>query len=83
MASYGVEAVNEPMEVAASQLSLYSLRDHKSAPYSSNFLGMRCICHNVFGLTTNSLWKIDDVSLLLPVNGRYYLPYNDYSKVLL
>ena len=31
---YGLEAVNEPLEEAASQLSLDSLRDHKNAPYS-------------------------------------------------
>ena len=37
MASYGLEAVNEPLEEAASQLSLDSLRDHKNAPYSLNF----------------------------------------------
>ena len=29
MASYALEAVNEPLEEAASQLSLDSLRDHK------------------------------------------------------
>ena len=34
MASYGLEAVNEPLKVAVSQLSLDSLRDHKNAPYS-------------------------------------------------
>ena len=34
MASYGLEAVNEPLEEAASQLSLDSFRDHKNAPYS-------------------------------------------------
>ena len=37
MASYGLEAVNEPLEEADSQLSLDSLRDHKNAPYSLNF----------------------------------------------
>ena len=37
MASCGLEAVNEPLEEAASQLSLNSLRDHKSAPYSPEF----------------------------------------------
>ena len=30
MASYGLEAVNEPLEKAASQLTLDSLRDHKT-----------------------------------------------------
>ena len=37
MASYGLEAVNEPLEEAASQLSLDSLRDHKNAPYFFEF----------------------------------------------
>ena len=32
MASCGLEAVNEPLKEAASQLSLDSLRDHKNAP---------------------------------------------------
>ena len=62
MASCGLEDVNEPLEEAASQLSLDSLRDDKNARYSSNFSKMRCICHKVLDLTTNSLWKIDDVS---------------------
>ena len=44
MASYGLEAVNEPLEGAASQLSLDSLRDHKNAPYSLNFSRVRSIC---------------------------------------
>ena len=60
MASYGLEAVNEPLEEAASQLSLDSLRDHKNAPYSLNFSRVRCICQEFICLTTNSLWKIDD-----------------------
>ena len=50
MASCGLEAVNEPLEEAASQLSLSSLRDHKNASYSSNFSRVRCICHKVFAL---------------------------------
>ena len=37
MASYGLETVNEPLEEAASQLSLDSLRDHKKAPYFFEF----------------------------------------------
>ena len=32
MASCGLEAVNEPLEEAASQLSLDFLRDYKNAP---------------------------------------------------
>ena len=60
MASYGFEAVNEPLEEAASQLSLDSLQDHKNAPYSLNFSRVRCICREFICLT--SLWKIDDVS---------------------
>ena len=60
MASYGLEAVNEPLEEAARQLGLDSLRDHKNAPYSLNFSRVRCICQEFICLT--SLWKIDDVS---------------------
>ena len=64
MASYGLEAVNEPLEEAASQLSLDSLRHHKNAPYLSslNFSRVRYICQEFICLTTTSLWKIDDVS---------------------
>ena len=61
MASCGLEAVKEPLEEAASQLSLDSSRDHKNAPLSSKFSKVRCICHG-YCLTTNSLWKTDDVS---------------------
>ena len=50
MASCSLEDVNEPLEEAASQLNLDSLRDHKNAPYSSNFSRVRCICHEVFVL---------------------------------
>ena len=32
MASCGLEAVKEPLEEAASQLSLYSSPDHKNVP---------------------------------------------------
>ena len=60
MASYGLEAVNEPLEEAASQLSLDSLRDYENAPYSLNFSRVRCICQEFICLT--SLWEIDDVS---------------------
>ena len=85
MASYGLEAVNEPLEEAASQLSLDSSRDHKNAPYSLNFSRVRSICQEFICLTTNSLWKIDDVSAssLSSAYRRHYLQYNDYSKVLL
>ena len=37
MASYGLEAVNESLEEAASQLSLDSLRDPKNAPLLFEF----------------------------------------------
>ena len=85
MASYGLEAVNEPLEEAASQLSLGSLRDHKNAPYSLNFLRVRCISQEFICLTTKSFWKIDDVSAssFSLAYQRHYLQYNDYSKVLL
>ena len=59
MASYGLEAVNEPLEEAASQLSLESLGDHKNAPHSLNFSRVRCICQEFVCLTTNSLWKLE------------------------
>ena len=40
MASCGLEAVNEPLEEAAGQLSLDSLRDHlKTHPIPRNFQG--------------------------------------------
>ena len=81
MASYGLEAVNEPLEEAASQLSLDSLRDHKNAPYSLNFSRVRCICQEFICLTTNSLWK--SASSFSLAYRRHYLQYNDYSKVLL
>ena len=85
MASYGLEAVNEPLEEATSQLRLVSLRDHKNAPYSLNFSRVRCICQEYICLTTNSLWKIDDVSAssFSLAYRIHYLQYNDYSKVLL
>ena len=83
MASCGLEAVNEPLEEAASKLSLDSLRDHKNAPYSSNFSRVRCICHRVFALQQTVSGKLMAYQLLLPVNPRYYLQYNDNMKVLL
>ena len=83
MVSYGLEDANEPLEEAASQLSLDSLRDHKKAPYSSNFSRVRWICHKVFVLRPTVSGKLTTYQLLLPVNRRYYLQYNNYSKVLL
>ena len=58
MASCGLEAVNEPLEKAASQLSLDFLRDHKNAPYSSNCSRVRCICHKVFALQPTVFGKL-------------------------
>ena len=72
MASYGLEAVNESLEEAASQLSLDFLREHKNTPYSLNFSRVRCICQEFICLTTNSLWKIDDVSA-----SSFSLAYQD------
>ena len=83
MASCGLEAVNEPLEEAASQLNLDSLRDHKNTPYSSNFPRVRCIYHEVFALKPTVSGKMMTFQLLLPVNQRYYLQYNDNKKVLL
>ena len=83
MASCGLEAVNEPLEEAASQLSLDSFRDHKNALYSSNFSRVRCICHKVFALQPTVSGKLMTYQLLLPVNRRYCLQFKDYSKVLL
>ena len=83
MASYGLEAVNETLEEVASQLSLDFLQDHENAPYSSDFSRVRCICHKVFALQSTVSGKLMTYQLLLPVNRRYYLQYNDYSKVLL
>ena len=85
MASYVLEAVNEPLEEAASQLSLDSLQDHKDAPYSLKFSRVRCICQEFICLTANSLWQIDDVtaSSFSLAYRTHYLQYNDFSKVLL
>ena len=83
MASCGLEAVNEPLEEAASQLSLDSLRDNKNAPYSSNFSRVRCICQELFALRPTVSGKLMRYQLLHTVYLRYYLQYNDYSKVLL
>ena len=83
MASCGLEAVNEPLEDAANQLSLDSLQDHENAPYSSNFSRVRCICHKLFALQPTVSGKLMTYQLLLSVNQRYYLQYSDYSKVLL
>ena len=83
MASCGLEAVNEPLEKAASLLSLDSLQYHKNAPYSKNVSRVRCICHKIFSLQPTVSGKLMTHQLLLPVNRRYHLQYNDYSKVLL
>ena len=48
MTSYGLEAVNEPLEEAASQLSSDSLRDHKNAR-------VKCICQEVLPYNQQSL----------------------------
>ena len=68
MSSCSLEAVNEPLEEAASQLSLDSLRDHKNALYSSNFSRVRYICHKVFALQPTVSGKLMTYQLLLPVN---------------
>ena len=83
MASCGLEAVNELLQEAASQLGLDSLRDHKEAPYCFNFSRVTCIYHKVFALQPTVSGKLMKYQLLLPVNQRYYLKYNEYSKVLL
>ena len=67
IASYGLEAVNEPLKEAASQLSLDSLRDHKNSPYSLNFSRVRCICQEVFALQPTVSGKLMTYQLLLPV----------------
>ena len=76
------EAVSELLKEAACQLSLDSLRDHKSAPYPLNFSTVRCICHEVFASQPSVSGKLMTYQLLLLVNRRYYLQYNDYRKVL-
>ena len=83
MALCGLEPLDEPFEEAASQLTLDSLRYHKNAPYSWNFSRERCICHEVLALEPTVSGKLMTYQLLLPVNRRYYLQYNDYSKDLL
>ena len=67
MASYGLEAVNEPLEKAASQLSFDSLRYHKNAPNSLNFSRVRCICQEVFALQPTVSGKLMTYQLLLSV----------------
>ena len=83
MASCGLEAVNEHLKEAASQLTLDCLRDHKNTPYSWNFSRVRCICHEVFALQPTVSRKLMMYQLLLPVNRRHYLQYNKNTKVLL
>ena len=68
LASCGLEAVNEPLEEAASQLSLYSWRNHKNTPYSFNFSRLRSICHKVFALLPTASGKLMAYQLLLPVS---------------
>ena len=67
MASYGIEAVNKPLEEAASQLSLDSLRDHKNAPYSLSFSRVRCICQEFIALQPTVSGKLMTYQLLLSV----------------
>ena len=62
MASFGLEAVNEPLEKAASQLSLDSLRDHKKRILLFEFFKGEMHLSRGICLATNSRWKTDDVS---------------------
>ena len=64
MASYGLEAVNEPLEEVASQLSLVSSRNHKNVPYSLDFSRVRCICQEVFALQPTVSGKLMTYQLL-------------------
>ena len=48
MASYGLEAVNKPLEEVASQLSLDSLQDHKKSHYSLDFFGSEMYLSRVY-----------------------------------
>ena len=68
LASCGLEAMKEPSEEAACQLSPDALRDHKNAPYSSNFSRVRCICPEVFDLQPTVSGKLMTYQFLLPVN---------------
>ena len=82
MASYGLEAVNQPLEEAASQLSLDSLRDHKNSPYL-NFSRVRCICQEVFALHICNIMTIRKFycssTLICPIQKTYGSPGMDQS----
>ena len=62
MASCGPEAVNEPLEEAASELRLDSLQDHKKLTLVFEFFKGEMHLSRGICLKTNSLWKIDAVS---------------------
>ena len=62
MTSCGLEVVNEPLEKAAGQLSSDSLRDHRKRTLPFEFFKGEIHLSRGICLTTNSLWKIDDVS---------------------
>ena len=79
----GLEAANEPLEEAASHLSLDSLRDHKKHTLLFEFFKGEMHLPQGICLTNNSLWNLMTYQLLLPVNRRYYLLCNDNTKSLL
>ena len=62
MVSCNLKAVKEPLEEAASQLSLDSLRDHKRRTLQLEFFKSEVHLSRDICLATNSLWIIDDVS---------------------
>ena len=62
MASCGLEAVDEPLEEGAIQLSSDSLRDHEKRTLLFEFFKGEMRLSRGICLTTYSLWKIDDVS---------------------
>ena len=68
LASCSLEAMKEPLEEAACQLSPDALRDHKNALYCSNFSRVRCICLEVFALRPTVYLKLMTYQFLLPVN---------------
>ena len=86
MASYGLEAVNEPLEEAVSQLSLDSLRDHKKThPTLRVFQGWGTFVTRYLPYSQQSLenwWRIS-FFFQLAEDISYYLQYNDNKKVLL
>ena len=83
MASCG-ETVKEPLEEAASNLSLDSLRDHKKRTLLLEFLKSEMHLSRGICLTTNSFRKIDDVSASSSIYRRYYLQrlYESFIVVL-